>query len=141
MKQIKYQTSCSKDRLGEIRHFVSQQLQELPINDIEKNQIILAIDEACANAIIHGNNCDENKQLNVILHIEDTNIDIEISDVGQYDPETDKITTPDPILDALSCSRKGGLGLPLIHRIMDTVNFYRKDKVHVCSLSKRFKRD
>ena len=48
--------ACSKKNLGEIRKFISDSLEEVDLDSKTKSALILAIDEACANAIIHGNN-------------------------------------------------------------------------------------
>ncbi|OWY17205.1 ATP-binding protein [Sphingobacteriales bacterium UPWRP_1] len=141
MKKIEYTTSCSKDRLAEIRTFVAGQLEQLHLSEVEKNQIILAVDEACANAIIHGNNCDDSKNLKLLLEIGNNNLKVEISDVGNFRPHEMNWTSREAISDSVRNHRRGGLGLPLMHRIMDKVQFYSKDKVNVCSLSKRLKKD
>lgn len=141
MKKIEYTTSCSKDRLCEIRSFVAEQLEQLHLSDLDKSQVILAVDEACANAIIHGNNCDDTKNLKLTLEIGSNNLKIEISDVGNYRPNEMNWVTREAINDSVRNRRRGGLGLQIMHRIMDKVQFYSKDKVNVCSLSKHFKKD
>ncbi|QQS31182.1 MAG: ATP-binding protein [Sphingobacteriales bacterium] len=140
MKKIEFTTSCSKDRLSEIRGFVREQLAQLHISDVEKNQIVLAVDEACANAIIHGNNCDETKKLKLLLEIGTNNLLVEISDVGKFRPNEINWSTRNAVAESLRHKNRGGLGLALMNRIMDKVKFYSKNEVNICLLSKRIKK-
>jgi serine/threonine-protein kinase RsbW len=140
MKKIEYTISCSKDRLSEIRGFVREQLAQLHISDVEKNQIVLAVDEACANAIIHGNNCDDSKQLKLFIEIGASKLKVEISDVGSFRPNELNWSTREAVSESLRQKNRGGLGLPLMNSIMDKVHFYSKNHVNVCALSKRLKK-
>jgi serine/threonine-protein kinase RsbW len=59
----KLRVSCSIDNLKEIRSFVNKRLQELSVSELEINMIVLAVDEICANIIIHSNKSDINQHL------------------------------------------------------------------------------
>ncbi len=138
-----FKTACTKQHLYKIRKFVAVHLEKTNLISKEKYQIILAIDEACANAIIHGNNCDQSRELQVELILTSDKLDIEIYDVGNYLPKEKDAhwETEDIIKDSIQNKKKGGLGLKLMYHIMDKVNYYRRevDKVNVCSLSKNLK--
>jgi serine/threonine-protein kinase RsbW len=86
--------------------------------------VVLAIDEAVANAIIHGNNNDATKRLELDLDINDKRIFIEINDVGLFDKELREQKIQKDLKDIIKDKQKGGLGLKLIYSIMDIVNFY-----------------
>jgi len=135
--KINYTTSCSKTQLSNIRTFITQQLAPLQLSAIEKNQLVLAIDEACANAIIHGNLCNHQRTLQIELEINTSEIIIEIFDIGNYRPNEMNFMPRDFIDDCIKNKRKGGLGLQLMHRIMDNVRYYSRGEVNVCALHKK----
>ena len=62
--------SCKKDNLSVIRQFIADSLEIYNISEIEKHKLILAIDEVCANLIIHANECNSNESLDVDLDVE-----------------------------------------------------------------------
>ncbi len=137
-----YKTPCSKKQLYNIRQFLAGHLRETTMSSKECHQIVLAVDEACANAIIHGNQCDSNRELQVELSITKKQVAIEIYDVGNYFPDESALKWSDQNLqNSIRNKQKGGLGLRLIHCIMDHVKYYQrgKDKVNVCSLVKEIK--
>ena len=129
---------CLKDCLYEMPSFVATQLSQTQLSETEKAQIVLAIDEACSNAIIHGNNCDKNRLLQLTIDFYQEEIRIEISDIGKQLPTTPKNTDFD-IQQNITNKMKGGLGLRLIHNIMDNVDYYHRGNIGVCSLTKRLK--
>jgi serine/threonine-protein kinase RsbW len=135
---IAYTTTCSTEKLSDIRSFVQEQLQQVPLSDLEKKQVVLAVDEACANAIIHGNRCDASRSLHLALDIEPQQINIEISDIGSFRPNETNWRSRS-INDQIRQRSKGGLGLRLMHSIMDKVSYYNRGQVNVCSLSKQLK--
>ncbi len=69
--EYKFTTTCSKDKLKEIRIFVSGVLDLYSISDIKKNELVLAVDEVCANLIIHSHNCNEMEHLDLVVNVEE----------------------------------------------------------------------
>ena len=93
--------------------------------DIEKeiaDDVVLAIDEACTNAIRHAyeGRCDGSVELT--LHAEEEHFEFRVSDQGVSCPpecaERRPLAPPD--LDNLE---PGGLGIQLIHKVFDEVDF------------------
>ncbi|PSR03958.1 MAG: hypothetical protein BRD50_04745 [Bacteroidetes bacterium SW_11_45_7] len=64
-------TICSHKAQEEIRAFITDFLSGVTIADTEKNQIVLSVDEAIANAIIHGHAGDESKSIQIDLNLND----------------------------------------------------------------------
>ncbi|MEX0813886.1 MAG: ATP-binding protein [Chitinophagales bacterium] len=120
-------TICSQKALSTIRDFLNDFLQSLDISTSEINQIVLAMDEAVSNAIIHGNNSDESKILEVDINVVDNKIKIVLSDIGFLDLAKRDAKVEKALADIIKEKQKGGLGLKLIHSIMDIVTFYTKD--------------
>lgn len=130
--------SCKKDNLSVIRKFVGDSLDVYSISDIEKHKLILAIDEVCANLIIHANECNSNESLDVDLDVEPENkITFTIIDSGEGFDIT-KYQEPS-IEELITTKRKGGLGLMLVKRIMDKIEFTTEKNHNICKLIKQLK--
>ncbi len=134
--RINYTTPCSTDNLRDIRTFISQHLDKTQLTEQEKYQVILAVDEACANAIIHGNQCDCNRNLRLELSIKQDELKIEIFDIGNYRPN-EMNWNGRSIDESIRNRKKGGLGQRLMYCIMDKVSYYKNGKINVCSLVKK----
>ena len=134
MKQ-QLKIACSKKNLGEIRKFISDSLEEVDLDSKTKSALILAIDEACANAIIHGNNNNEKNTLEVETVVKNRSVIISISDVGGTDFSRLKHIERH-IEELVKSKSKGGMGLKLIHRIMDKVEYVDDGGVYKCRLHK-----
>lgn len=129
-----YKIPCSKDHLKAVRGFVKDSLAGFPIKNDTVHLLVLAIDEACANAMIHGNLCDEKRSIQIDLDVQDAQVDVEIYDIGNYRPA--KVDSHIDWDNCIEKGNKGGLGLKIMHTIMDKVEFYRRDNQHVCRLRK-----
>ena len=120
-------TICSQRALSTIREFLNDFLKDLEVSASEKNQIILAMDEAVSNAIIHGNKSDANKDIEIDIHITERKIKITLSDIGFLDLAKRDEKIDKSMSEIIKDKQKGGLGLKLIHSIMDIVAFYNKN--------------
>ena len=129
--------NCSTYNLKEIRTFVSNSLDELDINSSDSNLIILAVDEVCSNRIIHSNNCNqkENLTVDVSLTREENGIYFEIKDSG-IPFNLNEYAEPS-IDDIVKNKTKGSLGLILVRKIMDHIDFEVKNSINICRLFKR----
>ncbi|MFN3403420.1 MAG: ATP-binding protein [Cytophagaceae bacterium] len=131
----KLKISCSKENLKEIRRFVNEALAYTQLSELEINMLVLAVDEICANRIIHSNKCNESHFLE--LHIADScdGVIFEILDMGEpYDHSTYK--EPD-IHQLVKEKKKGGVGLMLVNRIMDSFEVFREKEYNVTRLFKK----
>lgn len=129
-------TVCRKEAQGEVRAFLNTFLEEMDISDSLRNQIVLAIDEAMANAIIHGNDADSSKSVKLVLDVNDKRLQAEISDIGLFDEITKSDKKDKELKTIIKEKQKGGLGLKLIYSIMDMVVFYTKGNQSYCRLVK-----
>lgn len=121
-------TICSNETQSEIRSFLNDFLEGAKISGSEKNQIVLAIDEAVANAIIHGNDADNTRSIQMDIDLSEKRFLIEISDIGLFDEITKQDKKDKELKTIIKEKQKGGLGLKLIYSIMDIVCFYTKDR-------------
>jgi serine/threonine-protein kinase RsbW len=128
---------CEKTRLKDIRKFITEKLKAYVHDELEINQMVLAVDEICANLIIHSNYCNANEVINLEVLIEKDGVTFEITDEGEkFDHK--KYQEPS-IQEVVQTKKKGGIGLLLVRRIMDKVEFFHKEEKNTCILHKRFK--
>lgn len=134
--QDRIRISCSRHNLQKVRDFVRDFLLSADRNDLTINQVVLAVDEVVANFIIHANGEDATQFLELLLVLAGSNLDIEIEDYGStlFLP-AGKVANPD-MRAYIQQGRKGGMGMALVSRIMDQVEFFERDSHTVCHLSK-----
>jgi serine/threonine-protein kinase RsbW len=127
---------CSRQNLQQVRDFVRDFLLAGHGSDVIVNQVVLAVDEVVANFIIHANGEDASQFLDLQLALIEQRLDVEIEDYGAtiFAPAT---VAPNPDLrEYIRQGRKGGMGMALVSRIMDHVEFFERDAHTVCHLSK-----
>jgi anti-sigma regulatory factor (Ser/Thr protein kinase) len=109
--------SCksSTSELQKIRHAVKQACIDFNFDLTKTNEIVLAIDEACANVIRHSCVFSENFKLSIKITKQDGyGIFLIIDNCAPLSPET-LLPSHDDLLNP------GGLGLQLIYRVMESV--------------------
>ena len=130
-------TNCQRERLKEIRQFVAESLADIGLSELEAHKIILAVDEVCANLIIHSNKCDPSECLELFIESNaEGRVFFEIVDYGigfNYN------NYKEPNLEEIVRRRKkGGLGIMLVKKIMDTVEFENEENRNICRMSKKY---
>jgi serine/threonine-protein kinase RsbW len=110
------------ERLIAVREFVSGAARDFGFDEEDIGKISLAVDEACTNVIKHAYGFDGSKSLTVTVVPGNNYLEILITDTGKrFDP--DKIDTPD-MQEYLAHYRKGGLGVYLMKKLMDEVEYH-----------------
>ena len=134
--EYKFKVPCSKSKLGEIREFLQRVLSENSIPEVTVNTLILAVDEVCANLIIHSHNCNPDDHLELKVRVNGkSEITFDIIDhgvgfnIGDYKEPS--------ISDIVKQKRKGGIGLMLVRRIMDEIELIKGKKKNVYRLHKK----
>ena len=108
--------------LGSVRSLVRSWVDSWDVDEKTADEVVLAIDEACTNAIRHAyeGRCDGSVELT--LHAAEEHLEFQVSDTGVSCPsecsERRPLQPPDP--DELE---PGGLGIQLIHKVFDEVDF------------------
>ncbi|MCG8306411.1 MAG: ATP-binding protein [Cytophagales bacterium] len=134
--EYKYKIPCSKSKLGEIREFLQHILSENSIPEVTINTLVLAVDEVCANLIIHSHNCNPEEHLELkVKVIGNSKITFDIIDHGDgFNISEYK----EPLIsDIVKQKRKGGIGLMLVRRIMDEIELIKGKKKNVYRLHKK----
>ncbi len=128
------QIYCDRKNLVEVRHFITKNLNKTALTEVEINALVLAVDEVCANVIIHSADCDSKKSLDVFVEIKSNDIIFEVIDNGLgYDLRKHKMPEVNEIIKA---KRKGGVGLMLVQKIMDKIDFIPSNKGNIIRLIK-----
>ena len=84
-----------------------------------RGDIMIAVNEAVKNAILHGNRCDESKQVIITCNCSPAVFRIHICDCGRgFDPDT----LPDP-RNPDNLLKENGRGILMIKALMDEVEF------------------
>jgi serine/threonine-protein kinase RsbW len=129
--------SCTKKNLKQIRDFVTEYLADYTLSDILLNQIVLAVDEICANLIIHANHEDPSKFISLAISEQNKMLKFEITDNGVAFRRSE-YKEPN-IEEHVRVGKKGGVGIALVNRIMDKVEFETVGTKNTCLLYKKIK--
>jgi serine/threonine-protein kinase RsbW len=123
---------CSLEEIPRLREFIRQSLNSL--DEVILNQIVLAADEVCTNAIQHGCSRADHSDFFVRIHIQPQKITLEIQDSSQPFPIGDKVKVD--CNEKIKNREKGGLGLFLVQKIMDEIAIEELGKHHIIRMCK-----
>lgn len=125
---------CDTAQLSDLRQFLEGILKETQMSEIEQHQVILAVEEVCANLIIHSHDCNSKEYIDLNVISSPALIVFEILDFGKgfnileyQEPELSQV---------IKSKRKGGLGIILVKRIMDKIEFESFENKNICRLYK-----
>lgn len=134
----KYKVKCNKEKLQEIRKFVTKVLQNYSLPELEINKLVLAVDEVCANLMIHSHQCNPKESIEISIDVKENEcITFEILDKGIG---FNICNYKEPTLGEVVKRKKkggGGVGLMLVKRIMDNIEFKTETNKNVCKLYKK----
>ena len=137
MQSNSIKVNCDKNNLKKLRSFLSDSLHGFTVNEQDLSLVILAVDEICSNIIIHANHCNPENYLELDVSLEGGDVIIQIKDKGEL---FDYRAYNEPEMEALvSEKKKGSLGLMLVRRIMDTVEFKKTGGINICTMVKSVK--
>lgn len=104
-----------------MRKYVTEVLTEHHVSEIETNMIVLAVDEVCANIIIHGQGGKDKQKVSLNIDFDTRGVSFEIIDFGHA---FDIVSYKAPAIDELIKNQhKGGIGIMLVKKIMDEIHF------------------
>lgn len=128
---------CQTTALSDLRLFLQTTLRELQVSEKDQHQLTLAVEEVCANLIIHSHQCNGKDQIQLIIKDSPEKIIFEITDEGKAFNLLD-YEVPD-LKKVVSEKRKGGLGIILVKTIMDEIEFESNKGTNTCRLIKWFR--
>ncbi|TFH01437.1 MAG: ATP-binding protein [Calditrichales bacterium] len=109
------------ENLQMIREFVLKIADKTGFNEETREQIALAVDEACTNVIKHAHHHDARRLIDIQIQTDAMKMKITITDSGSGFDIT-RLKDPD-LKKYIKESRHGGLGIYLIKTLMDEVNY------------------
>jgi len=121
--------------ISAVRDFVGLYANQFGFNDREVDEIRLAVDEAYTNVIKHAYQFDENERVLIALGSQSDEFWISITDQGRaFDPS--KYAEPD-IKERIRLKKRGGVGVYLIRKLMDAVEYHNTDGMNEIRMTKR----
>lgn len=113
--------SADFSNLAQIRDFAAQAARDAGLEDKDIYAVQLAVDEAASNIIEHAYRDIPNGQLEITCSQRTDGLAIILRDYGRpFDPK--QVRKPN-LSAKLSRRSIGGLGLYMIHNLMDDVNY------------------
>ena len=114
-----FKLSSTMESVEEVEAAADQLAVEASLDEDQRFHIAMAVREAAINAVLHGNEYDPARQIEVSLENTGKDLMITIADQGRgFDP--DKV--PDPLAKE-NLLRGTGRGIFLIRSLMDEVHF------------------
>ena len=135
----KIRVNCQKTNLKKIRAFLKECLAQEPFSDSDVNLLLVAVDEVCANLMIHGHDCNPKSFLEVSCYRHAHSIVFDILDEGPF--FNISTYTPPSIEKLLQERRNGGMGLILVKRIMDGIETDSQAGKNIYRMWKRLPED
>ena len=112
------------DQIERIGRFIQEAAQDAGFDEMECYACELAVSEACENIILHGYGDDSTGEIEVSVQTAPDNITIELwDDAPPFDP-VNRPTKLDPPIDDPPI---GGLGLVIMHKVMDEMEYNRRE--------------
>jgi len=97
--------------------------------------MVLAVDEVCANIIIHGHPVDDQSKVRLEIDFKKEGIWFNIVDHGNA---FDIVNYETPSLeDLIRRKNKGGIGIMLVKKIMDDIKFHSSPTENTLTLFKK----
>ncbi|MCW9705245.1 ATP-binding protein [Fodinibius salsisoli] len=126
---------ASTEHLAEVRSFVADHATNSGFKENEVADIRLAVDEAYTNIIKHAYNNDKQKSVDIELGYDNTEFWVALLDTGDaFDPQ--RYDKPD-IRQKIKEKKRGGVGVYLIRKLMDAVEYQTDDAVNTIRMTKK----
>jgi anti-sigma regulatory factor (Ser/Thr protein kinase) len=121
--------------LGVVREVAKRVALLAGFEEKTAESVALAVDECATNVIKHAYQGRADQPVELRLEHRDGELRIDVIDSG---PPRQPLPLPELDLERYAAERrKGGLGVHLMDRIMDSVSYSRAARQNVCSLVKR----
>jgi serine/threonine-protein kinase RsbW len=113
--------------LSDVREFVNLHAINFGFGDKEVSEITLAVDEACTNVIKHAYKGNPDTRFEVRVLASGSEFEVVVRDWGaSFNPE--EVPVPD-FKDRMKKHKAGGLGIFLMRKLMDTVEYHPENQV------------
>ncbi len=142
MSWLRFSFASSLDEVFLVSLVVNQVCRHLGLEEVLAYQIELCAVEGVTNAIRHAYQGEAGNEVTVLIRFSDKRIDLEIRDRGnamapQY---TERLRNGSPVLDFdpsdIASLPESGMGLQIIHEVMDETAYSSQDGMNCLRLSK-----
>jgi len=125
--------------LSDVRSFVNEHAYNFGFGDKEISEIILAVDEACTNVIKHAYKGNLEAEFEVRVIASGIEFAVTVRDWGEsFKPE--EVPVPN-IKEKMKVHKAGGLGIFLMRKLMDTVEYQEKGAANEVRLVRYLKNE
>jgi serine/threonine-protein kinase RsbW len=125
---------ATTENISLVRNFVALHAGECGFSAEDTDEIRLAVDEAYTNIIKHAYQFDESKTVTLQVTCDSHTFKVVIGDHGRrYDPET--YQEPN-IEERIKLRKRGGVGVYLIQRLMDHVEYRQNGSLNEIVMTK-----
>jgi serine/threonine-protein kinase RsbW len=115
--------------LVSLRALTGQYLRQFSLSEERIQEVVLAVDEACSNAIRHAYNNQPNEELTLSFRDKGAFLEVAVADWGRPMPASALARSKGKDKKASAKTvRPGGLGLKLMHHIFDEVHITTGEK-------------
>mgnify|MGYP001214763373 CR=1 FL=1 len=135
MKKFQFRYKSIMESEGRMYEDVKNILINTGMGRRRINSIMVAISEAFTNALIHGNNLNPDKSIEIRLTVNDKEINADIIDEGEG------FNAAAPGRDTPELLSEGGRGVGLMRSMADDIRFYREEQNGGMIISMRFLRN
>ena len=134
--EFKLSVTSNMKNLTAISDFITSVAKKLGLDDDQTFALQMAVDEACANVIEHAYGGQTNGTISIHCQTLNDDVVVTIHDHGRpFDPQS--VPRPD-ITAPLEKRQNGGLGLYLMEKLMDSVEWeFDAEKGNTLTLRKR----
>lgn len=111
--------ASNPNNILKVENYLRDAQNEFEIDETKFPDILISITEAVNNAIIHGNQADEKKEVKINMQEQSSGVSISVSDEGKgFNPKS----IPDPTSpENIECC--GGRGVFIMSRLADKLSF------------------
>lgn len=126
---------ASTEHLSDVRNFVARHASECGFKKQDIADIRLAVDEAYTNIIEHAYNHDDSKSVEIELGYNKNELWVSLLDTGDTF-DLSEYTDPD-VRKKIKQRKRGGVGVYLIKKLMDSVEYLKEGSINEIRLVKK----
>lgn len=135
MKRRRVEFSSHTGNLALVRNLVREFLDGYPLSEKERTLIVLGVDEACTNIIRHAYQLREDRPISLSMEGLRKCLRMRLRDYGE------RVVAPEMPGRSHEIIKPGGLGLHLIRKAFDEVNYLVKARGTELVLTKNLNRE